>query len=88
MFALLQTVIGFQLGYIMCCTNQITPAINAKFGWDEKDATMHQSVIGSSAKLSLIFSAAFSGQIVKYGRRRALIVSAIVGILGAAITMF
>ena len=33
MFALLQTAIGFQLGYIFCYTNQITPALNAKYGW-------------------------------------------------------
>ena len=57
-------MIGFQLGYIMCYTNQINPALNAKFGWDDHEATVNESVIGSCATVAMIFSAAASGQII------------------------
>ena len=87
MFALLQFVIGFQLGYIMCYTNQINPALNAKFGWDDHQATINESIIGSIATVALMISASVSGQIIQRGRRQALIISAFVGMLGTGITM-
>ena len=88
MFAFLQTAIGFQLGYIFCYTNQITPALNAKFGWDDHEATINESIIGSCSTVTLMISAALSGSLIKYGRRRALIMSACIGIVGTAITIY
>jgi len=61
MFACLQTAIGFQLGYIFCYTNQITPALNAKFGWSGSTATINESIIGSCSTITLMISAALSG---------------------------
>ena len=88
MFACLQTAIGFQLGYIFCYTNQITPALNAKFGWEDEKATIMESIIGSCSTVTLMISAALSGTLVKYGRRQALILSAFIGIVGTAITVY
>lgn len=88
MFALLQTVIGFQLGYIFCYTNQITPALNARFGWDDHEATINESIIGSASTLTLMLAAAITGSLMKSGRRRVLIVSAFIGIIGSAISMY
>lgn len=88
MFACLQTAIGFQLGYIFCYTNQITPALNAKFGWDDHQATVNESIIGSCSTVTLMISAALSGSLVKYGRRQALIMSGFIGIVGTAITIY
>ena len=88
MFACLQTAIGFQLGYIFCYTNQITPALNAKFGWEGSTATINESIIGSCSTITLMISAALSGSLVKYGRRPALIISALIGIVGTAITIY
>ena len=87
MFALLQTAIGFQLGYIFCYTNQITPALDAKFGWEGSTATVNESIIGSCSTVTLMISAALSGSLVKYGRRKALILSAFIGIVGTGITI-
>ena len=87
MFAALQTAIGFQLGYIFCYTNQITPALNAKFGWEGNTATVNESIIGSCSTVTLMISAALSGSLVKYGRRKALLISALIGIIGTAITI-
>ena len=88
MFACLQTAIGFQLGYIFCYTNQITPALNAKFGWSGSTATVNESIIGSCSTLTLMVSAALSGSLIKYGRRQALMASAVIGIVGTAITIY
>ena len=88
MFAILQTAIGFQLGYIFCYTNQITPALNARFGWEGSTATINESIIGSCSTLTLMLSAALSGQFIKKGRRICLIASAIIGIIGTAITIY
>mmetsp|Transcript_15113 Transcript_15113/g.19110 ORF Transcript_15113/g.19110 Transcript_15113/m.19110 type:complete len:193 (-) Transcript_15113:971-1549(-) len=87
MFALLQTAIGFQLGYIFCYTNQITPALNEKFNWTD-NATRNESIVGSCSTVTLMFSAAISGRLIKYGRRKALILSAVLGIIGTAITIY
>lgn len=88
MFAILQTAIGFQLGYIFCYTNQITPALNAKFHWNKHEATINESIIGSCSTVTLMISAAISGWLVRFGRRRALIISALIGIVGTAITIY
>ena len=87
MFALFQTFVGFQLGYIFCYTNQMAPALDAKFGWEGNKATINESVIGSSATLTLMLSAALTGRWIKNGRRKWLIYSAFIGMLGTGITM-
>ena len=88
MFAVLQTVIGFQLGYIFCYTNQITPALNARFDWDKHEATINESIIGSASTLTLMIAAALTGALMKSGRRRVLILSAFIGIVGSVISMY
>ena len=61
--------------------------MNARFGWDEHEATINESIIGSCSTITLMMSAAASGTLVKYGRRNALILSAIIGIIGTGITI-
>ena len=88
MFAFYQTVIGFQLGYIFCYTNQITAAMNAKFDWDDHEATIHESIIGSSSTLTLMVAAGLTGTLIKSGRRRVLIWSAYIGIVGSLVCLY
>lgn len=45
-------------------------------------------MIGSCATLTLMFSAAGSGRWAKKGRRQLLIISAVIGIVGTAITIW
>ena len=47
-----------------------------------------ESVVGSCSTITLMFSAACSGRLVKYGRRNALILSAVLGIIGTGITIY
>ena len=89
MFGLLQTLVGFQLGYVFCYTNQISPALNAKFGWTTKqEQDLYESIIGSSVTLTLMLGSYIAGHLIKKGRRNVLIYAGVIGILGAAITIY
>ena len=85
MFALFQTSVGFQLGYVFCYTNQINPALQAKFNWMRPG--LMESIVGSSATLTLMVGSYFAGILMKRGRRRVLILAAIIGSIGAGITI-
>ena len=79
--------IGFQLGYVMCYTNQIAPALNAKFGWTTTQSiSLHESLIGSAVTITLMAGAYTAGFLVKKGRRQVLLLAAFIGIVGASIT--
>jgi MFS family permease len=75
------------LGYVFCYTNQIIPALAAKFDWDERETTINESIIGSCATITLMIAAAFTGRWIKHGRRRWLLISAGIGSLGAGLSM-
>jgi hypothetical protein len=89
MFALFQTSVGFQIGYVFCYTNQITPALNAKFGWTTKEEqTKFDSIIGSSAILTIMVGSYAAGWMIKKGRRQTMILGAFIGIVGTGITIY
>lgn len=86
---MLQTVVGFQLGYVMCYVNQIAPALNLKFGWDtKKEQDLNESIIGSCVTITLMIGASVAGQLVRKSRRQVLLWSAYIGIVGVAITIY
>ena len=65
----------------------MNPAMDAKFGWEGSKATINESVVGSSATVTLMIAAALTGRWIKDGRRKWLIISAYIGMLGTGITM-
>jgi MFS family permease len=47
-----------------------------------------ESIVGSSATLTIMFGSWAAGYLIKSGRRKVLILAAVVGIVGAAITIY
>mgnify|MGYP003782922685 FL=1 len=80
--ALCGTVNGYGLSY----TNNTMPVINAIYGWDTKQkTTLNDSLIGCAYSLGAGIGASTGGRIIKAGRRRAVIISCLVGIVGCVI---
>jgi MFS family permease len=47
-----------------------------------------ESIVGSSATLTLMIGSYVAGYLMKLGRRRVLILAALIGSIGAAITIY
>jgi hypothetical protein len=47
-----------------------------------------ESIVGSSATLTLMIGSYFAGILIKSGRRRVLVLAAMIGSIGAAITIY
>jgi hypothetical protein len=59
-------------------------------GWfhDDNLATQKQSIIGTSVVLGMTIGAVSGGQLMKIGRRKAVIIACSFGIIGNVITNF
>ena len=64
--------------------------INAKLGWyhDKDEAAHKQALIGTSVVLGMTLGAMFGGQLMKIGRRKAILISCFVGVSGNVTTYF
>lgn len=79
LIALTGTVNGYGLSY----TNNTMPVINALYGWDTAQTrTLNDSLIGCAFSFGAGIGASTGGRIIRSGRRRALIMSCCVGIIG------
>ena len=47
-----------------------------------------ESIVGSSATLTIMFGAWASGYLIKSGRRRVMMAAALIGSIGAEITIY
>ena len=89
LFLILQTALGFQIGYVFCYTNQLTPALNAKYDWDTpSEQSYYESIVGASGVGTTIVGTAMGGKLIKYGRRRTLIIQGWIGVVGILITLY
>ena len=61
--------------------------INAKMGWDEDKADVMQAYIGSSVVLGMTIGAVGGGALMKIGRRKAILITCVVGLAGNLVTM-
>lgn len=62
--------------------------MRAIFNWvDDDENDLYKSLIGSSAVLGLAFGSISGGKIISYGRKKAVIISSIIGIIGVGCTM-
>ena len=66
---------------------QTTTVFEAKFGWDEDETILYNTIISASAIVGLTIGSFAGGPLIKIGRRRSAILSNIIGILSAAISM-
>ena len=85
-FMLLIALTGTVNGYGLSYTNNTMPVINALYGWDTAQTrTLNDSLIGCAFSFGAGIGASTGGRIIRSGRRRALIMSCCVGILGCAL---
>jgi MFS family permease len=76
--------IGFSYGY----TNQATPLIEAQYHWETKEQrAFYNSLIGASFILGIVLGSAPAGKLVQYGRRKLIIVSIVIMMIGTSITL-
>ena len=59
---------------------QTTKVFEAKFGWDEYETILYNTIISSSAIVGLAIGSFLGGPLIKIGRRRGAIIANIIGI--------
>ena len=59
-----------------------------KFGWTTKQAGVYQGMIGAAIVLGLMVGSFLNGTLIKRGRRFALFVGAVIGILACLSTIW
>ena len=66
----------------------MTDTLNQKYGWTtDSEKALHQSLIGSSIFVGMALGAFSAGKIIPYGRRLAMILTSIIGIVGVGLTL-
>lgn len=61
--------------------------IKAKFGWDDDEATLYNTIISSSAIFGVVTGSLCGGKFITGGRRKALIIFNILGAFAVSLTM-
>mmetsp|Transcript_4389 Transcript_4389/g.7430 ORF Transcript_4389/g.7430 Transcript_4389/m.7430 type:complete len:123 (+) Transcript_4389:213-581(+) len=79
---------GLLLGYGLGYSNQVSTFFNVHFDWESAaDQSKYEGMIGGAVVLGMTLGAVSAGSMMKLGRRKALIGSSFVGVLGICITM-
>ena len=78
---------GFHVGFAIGCANQLATLFDVKYGWDESQQSLYQSLIGSSVLVGMASGAMIGGKIIRIGRRRTMMIMNLVGIFGVAMTL-
>ena len=77
---------GILNGYVMAYQNQFQDDFIAKFGWNDDNKGWYEGIIGAAVVLGLAVGAASGGKIITVGRRKAVIWSGLLGVVGCGIT--
>ena len=65
-----------------------TPIFEAKLEWDKDEAILYNTIISTAGMLGITIGSFLGGSILKFGRRRAVIISQSISMIGALISMF
>ena len=97
---LLQVNMCYAMSYVACYAigvwhttfalagnSQTTSIFEAKFGWNEDETILYNTIISSSASVGLAIGSFMGGPMIKNGRRKGAIIANIIGIISSAITM-
>lgn len=75
-------------GYATPSANQLSETLNAKYGWTtDSEKALHQSFIGSSVVVGMAVGAFCAGKLIQSGRRRAMLLTTYLGVLGVSLIM-
>ena len=87
-FIIIMNLPGILLGYAMAYNNQVEMCINVKMGWlSDKDQNYYQSLLGSSVVLGMTLGAVGGGMLMRIGRRKAIMISCCIGMVGIMMTI-
>lgn len=75
------------LGYSLSYTNQLEPLMNVKFGWNEQEAGIYQGMIGAAVVVGMMIGSQLSGTVIKRGRRNALMLGNVMGMIACLTTI-
>jgi MFS family permease len=88
LFVIILNIPGVLVGYAMAYQNQVSTCFNVKFNWTtQKEQNRNQAIIGGAVVLGMTIGAVCGGYLMKLGRRRAVLISALIGLAGIAITI-
>ena len=62
---------NIQSGFAISGNNQTAPVIKAKFGWDEDEATLYNTIISAAAIFGVVAGSLGGGKFITNGRRPA-----------------
>jgi facilitated trehalose transporter len=77
-----------QTGFAISGNNQTAPVIKAKFGWDEKEATLFNTIISSAAIFGVVSGSLVGGKFIQKGRRLCIIIFNVFAAISITLTMF
>ena len=66
---------------------QTTNVFEAKFGWDKDETIFYNTIISSAGLIGLAIGSFLGGPLIKNSRRKGAIISNIIAIVGAAISV-
>lgn len=82
----LDVLAGIIIGYSLAYVNNAIPVINAIFGWEtDAEKALNDALINAGISLGAGIGASVGGKAIKYGRRKTVLVSSVIGILGCTI---
>lgn len=75
------------LGWAFMGNTQVAPVLIAKFGWNEDETRLYNSLIGNSSLLGLMIGSLFGGVLVTRGRRLTIMLMNSLIFIGASLTL-
>jgi len=76
-----------QTGWALIGNTQTGLVLVAKFGWDDEQTKLNNSILTNISLIGIMVGAIFGGPIITYGRRRAVLLMSAVMVIGVVLTL-
>ena len=78
----------FYTTFALAGNTNTTNVFKAKYGWDEDETKLMNTMISTAGIIGLAIGSFSGGPVLKYGRRKAALITHFIAILGAVVCMF
>jgi MFS family permease len=78
---------SMQLGAALSASGEIGPVLKYQLDWPKDKVNTYQTLISTASVLGISIGAVIGGQIIAHGRRRAVIIFNIAGIIGSLLSV-